>query len=130
MLQDGPLRLWLGRGHTLQKNGGAPLLQFCASPEVHGTLYTTYYCLHFHILPLRLGAPARWDLDLLFYMGKAGQGGLSQGPGLWTPPEVLLWGLGRELGSYSPGIVVDEDGFVYLPDFLVLELNKAIELCW
>lgn len=75
----------------------------------------------------------RWLSRASFIMrprGLALWGGLSQGPGLWTPPEVLLWGLGRELGSYSPGIVVDEDGFVYLPDFLVLELNKAIELCW
>lgn len=75
----------------------------------------------------------RWLSRASFIMrpcGLALWGVLSQGPGLWTLPEVLLWGLGRELGSYSPGIVVDEDDFVCLPDFLVLELNKAIELCW
>lgn len=66
-------RFPLGRGHTLQKNRRAPLLQICASPEVLGTLGHTHYCLHFHSLLLRLGAPTRWDPDPLFYMGKAGR---------------------------------------------------------
>lgn len=71
----------------------------------------------------------RWLSRAPFIMarpcGLALRGGLTQGPGLWTPAEALLWGLERGAGSCNPGIVVD-DGFVCLPDSLVLEKECRI----